>query len=108
MSNPPTPSPTPEETWERIDKIPSHISPPADGIVYVQIDRLFYRASVGTYKGWHLFASSRASFMGDGLARDLWLLRPGQDDQKITDNDDVTIDRSGMRFFTTARYVNGG
>ena len=90
---------------ERIKNIPSHRSPPTDGVTYLEIDRVPYRVTVAEYTGAQIRHFAHPPI---GDERDLWLYKPGEDDQLITDEDSILIRDSGYRFFTMPRYINGG
>lgn len=101
----------PDEKFQPISVIPSHISPPTDGVVYFTFDRGNYEAQVGTYKGDDFRALRTRPFppsaTNDGFEWDLWRVVVGGLDLKIEAEDSVLLDRSGFRFFTCPRYVNG-
>lgn len=90
---------------ERIDRIPGHISPPADGIVYLEIDRIPYRLNAGDYTGRQIRHFAHPPI---GEDRDLWLFQPGANDLLISYDDLAVIRHSGHRFFTMPRHINGG
>lgn len=103
---------------ERIDHIPSHISPPVPGYgrTYLTIDRAPYRVKMGTYTGAQI---RHFSIPTVDESRDLWLVRPGDSDRRILDEEQVDVSTSGLRFYTTGKngvfkerhvwsgYVNG-
>lgn len=93
---------------ERIDRIPSHVSPPRQGgPVYVQIDRLPYKVKVGTYTGAQIRRFAAPPIADD---RDLWMQEPfGENDLLIRDDDTVALGpTTGTRLWTHPRFINGG
>lgn len=91
-------------TVERIDHIPSHVSPPADGIVYCQVNRQFFRVPCGHYTGEAIRKWHDPTIGGD---RDLWRIAPlGASDEQVGEVDVVLFDRSGLRFFDAPRHIN--
>ena len=88
---------------ERIDRIPSHVSPPADGIVYCTINRQHFRVICGHYTG-----EAIRGWPGPPISwnRDLWQVFPGAPDAQIGELDVVLFDRSGLRFFDAPRVIN--
>ena len=99
------PTEPPDDSAEptRIDHIPSHVSPPTDGIVYCTINRQHFRVPCGHYtgaaiRGWH-----EPPISGD---RDLWLTVPGGPDEQYGEVDEYLFDRSGTRWFDTPRFIN--
>lgn len=92
--------------WEKVDHIPSHVSPPAAGDpVYVQIDRCPYKVMSGRFTGRQIRAFAHPPITDD---RDLWRVVPGDDDVKVKDTDSVDISTSGVRFFTAKKFINAG
>lgn len=93
------PPDTLNDDWMPIDRIPSHQSPPLDGLAYVTVDRQHYRVKVGSY----IYAAIRsATHVPDDY--DLWMIRPGKHDIKVEGR--IDIDRSGLRFFTAPKHIN--
>jgi hypothetical protein len=92
------------ENFTPIKSVPSHISPPTDGITYTQVDRQWYRVLVGEYTGPQIREA-----VGISEDRQLWLLIPGEND-KLIDEDVLAVPlyHSGRRFYTTPRFINGG
>jgi hypothetical protein len=91
------------ENFTAINAIPSHVSPPVDGIVYVTYERRPYRVVAGTYD-----AQTVREAFGVPDNRDLWLITLGGGgihDVKVEDT--VMFDRSGLRFYPSPRYING-
>jgi len=94
-----------DEAEGPLKSIPSHKSPPEDGYVYIEIDRLPYRRVWGTFSGSEIRRFA-APPIGDD--RDLWLVVPGGNDRKIEDTDKVEMRTSGLRFWTAPKIINPG
>ena len=88
---------------ERIGFMPRHVSPPADGIVYGTVDRQCFRVRCGDYTGADIRSWTDPPI---GANSDLWHVRPGYPDDLVADDDVVTFDRSGFRFYTGPRFIN--
>lgn len=91
---------------EKVGAIPSHKSPPDDGIVYFQIDHQPFRVEVGWYTG----ADIREAITDPPVTADydLWRLVPGEADVKVEADTRMPFSHSGLRFFTTPRFITGG
>lgn len=88
-----------DERFQKIDRIPSHVSPSADGITYATCNRQPYRIVAGIYTADEV----RAAFdVPDDY--DLWRVVPGENDRNVEGN--VVIHTSGLRFFTSPKYIN--
>jgi hypothetical protein len=70
----------------------------------IQIDRVHYTVHDERMTGAQLRHVPPSGIPAD---RDLWEVRPGEDDRLIGDADVVTI-REGLRFFTAPRHINPG
>jgi len=70
----------------------------------IQIDRVHYTVHQEEMTGAELRRVPPSSIPED---RDLWEVRPGEDDRLIADTDIVKI-RDGLRFFTSPRHINPG
>ena len=93
-----------ERAFQQIPSVPSHTSPPDDGITYAQIDRVWFRVVVGDYTGADLRRYAVPSIPVD---HDLWRINPlGQRDVKVADDEVIYLRNSGQRFFSTPRFIN--
>ena len=99
------PPPGVSQPFERIAHIPSHKSPPDDGVVYIEINRSAYRVKTGEYTGTIIRLSAQPPIPA---SHDLWKIEPGGGDSLVGDNDVIRFAASGFRFFTTPRYINAG
>lgn len=88
--------------FQPIDQIPSHSSPPSDGLVYVTCDRQPYRVVADIYEGRRVRAAFEVSD-----DRDLWRVVPGADDVKVEEDHELAFVTSGGRFFTAPKFING-
>lgn len=88
---------------ERIGRIPSHVSPPSDGIVYCTINRQHFRVPCGHYTGAAIRSWHEPPISGD---RDLWKTVPGGPDEQYGEVDEFLFDRSGSRWFDAPRFIN--
>ena len=72
--------------------------------VNIQIDRKHYVADVDALTGAQLRALAEPDV---GPDRDLFLVVPGGQDQKVGDDQEIPL-KSGMRFFTAPGQINPG
>lgn len=70
----------------------------------IQIDRMHYQVDAGALTGAELRALPDPDI---GSERDLFLVVPGGQDQKVSDDESVSL-KSGMRFFTAPGQINPG
>jgi hypothetical protein len=70
----------------------------------IQIDRVHYTVEEAEMTGARLRQVPPAAIPAD---RDLWEVRPGEEDRLIGDTDVVKL-REGLRFFTAPRHINPG
>jgi len=70
----------------------------------IQIDRVHYTVHEEEMTGAQLRLVPPPGIPAD---RDLWEVRPGEDDRPIAVTDVVKI-RDGLRFFTAPRHINPG
>ncbi len=70
----------------------------------IQIDRTHYTVHAEKMTGKELRQVPTPPIAED---RDLYEVRPGEDDEPIKDTDVVKI-RDGLRFFTAPRHINPG
>jgi len=71
---------------------------------HIQIDREHYTVTESKLTGAEIRKVPPTPIPAD---RDLYLVRPGQDDLPIADDDVVEI-RDGLRFFTAPGHINPG
>jgi len=71
---------------------------------HIQIDREHYTVPESKLTGAEIRKVPPTPIPAD---RDLYLVRPGQDDLPIADDDVVEI-RDGLRFFTAPGHINPG
>jgi hypothetical protein len=70
----------------------------------IQIDRVHFTVDEPVLTGTQLRALPSLPIPSD---RDLYEVRPGEDDLLIADDDKVTM-RNGLRFFTAPGHINPG
>jgi hypothetical protein len=70
----------------------------------IHIDREMYKVTVTAMTGKQLRALPSPAV---GAERDLYEIRPGQDDHLVRNDETVTL-RNGQRFFTAPARINPG
>mgnify|MGYP001203677643 CR=1 FL=1 len=70
----------------------------------IQIDRMHYQVDAAMLTGAGLRALPDPDI---GSERDLFLVVPGGQDHKVSDDESVSL-KSGMRFFTAPGQINPG
>lgn len=77
---------------------------PPDKDVVIHIDHKQYKVSEEVMNGSQLRATASPPISGE---YDLWLDAPGPDDEKVGDQQSVTL-RNGMHFYSVLREINPG
>jgi hypothetical protein len=90
-----------DETAAQAAEDEHHHHPPS---FQIQIDRVHYTVHEEEMTGAQLRLVPPSGIPAD---RDLWEVRPGEEDRLIGDTDVVKI-RDGLRFFTAPRHINPG
>lgn len=72
--------------------------------INIQIDRAHYATASSALTGAQLRTLAEPDISAD---RDLFLVVPGAQDQKIADDQNIAL-KSGMRFFTAPGQINPG